>query len=58
MDAVIENEGREIIVIVSWSEVYRLSFIDDTDLDQAVFLISEKESNKRCSMSKNASNVF
>lgn len=52
MDAVIENEEREIIVIVSWSEVYRLSFIDDIDLDQAVFLISEKESNKRCSMSK------
>ena len=50
VDAIMENPGREIVVVVAWSELYRLSFIDDNDIDTAIFLFSDKEHEYRCTL--------
>ena len=52
IDAVVESQDKDILVVVAWSETYRLSFIDDTDLDHPVFLFSDEEFARRQSMSE------
>lgn len=58
IDAVVNNPDREKIVIVSWSEIYRLSFIDDTDLDHSIFLISDSEHKRRSELSESLAAFF
>lgn len=43
IDAIVDNIDKEIVVAVAWSEVHRLSYIDDTVIDHPVFLFSEDE---------------
>lgn len=58
IDAIMDNLNREIIVIAGWTESYRLSFIDDCELDDSVFLISDKEHQLRCDLSPGLNNFF
>jgi hypothetical protein len=58
IDAVVENEERDIVVVVAWSELYRLSYIDDTNLDHPIFLFSDAEYQRRKGKSKGLGNYF
>ena len=58
IDAVVENDKDDIIVVVAWSELYRLSYIDDTDLDHPIFLFSDAEYKRRQGRSKGLANYF
>tara|TARA_R100001480_G_scaffold136627_1_gene133731 strand:+ start:345 stop:1166 length:822 start_codon:yes stop_codon:yes gene_type:complete len=58
VDAIIDNQHREIIVVAAWSELYRLSFIDDVDLDSTIWLFSDKEHKFRCTLSEGLKKYF
>lgn len=58
IDAVVENEEKDIVVVVAWSELYRLSYIDDIDLDHPIFLFSNAEYLRRKGKSKGLGNYF
>lgn len=58
VDAIMENPDREIIVVVAWSELYRLSFIDDNDIDTPIFLFSDKEHEYRCQLREGLKRYF
>jgi len=58
IDAIMDNLDREIIVIAGWTESYRLSFADDCEIDNSVFLISDKEHQLRCDLSPGLYNFF
>jgi len=57
-DEIIKHLEKDIIVVVSWSEICRLSFIDDTYLDKAFFLIGDKDHNERRKVSQTMANFF
>lgn len=58
IDAIVDNQNKDIVVVVAWSEIYRLSFIDDTDLDHPVLLFSDEELKRRQSMSEGLAAYF
>ena len=57
-DQIIKHLEKDIIVVVSWSEICRLSFIDDTYLDKAFFLIGDKDYHERKKVSQTMANFF
>lgn len=58
IDAIVANQDKDIVVAVVWSEIYRLSYIDDTELDHPVFLFSDEELKRRQSMSEGLAAYF
>tara|TARA_B100001175_G_scaffold213726_1_gene181548 strand:- start:438 stop:1301 length:864 start_codon:yes stop_codon:yes gene_type:complete len=58
IDAIMKNKDKEIVVAVTWSEPYRMSFIDDTDLDHAVFLFSDQQHEHRLTFSPGLARYF
>jgi len=59
IDAILDYEMKDdIIVCVAWTEPYRLSFIDDTDLDHPIFLFSDEEYERRKTFSDGLSGYF
>lgn len=59
IDAILQNEHRtDMMVIVSWSEVLRLSYIDDQSIDSSIFMLSNSEFKERTSRSENLKKFF
>jgi hypothetical protein len=59
IDSILDHEMKdEVVVCVAWSEPYRLSFIDDPDLDHPVFLFSDEEYERRLTFSDKLAGYF
>ena len=59
IDSIIDHEMKdEVYVCVAWSEPYRLSFIDDPDIDHPIFLFSDEEYERRLTFSEGLARYF